>query len=128
MNFDNYTNNSKKIIHNAQNLVVTKKQQSFTPFHLAFAVFNSNFEIVKKIFSFDESFSSKIITKINSEIDKQKSIKDNHEIYASPELLILFNEIEKESEKLGDKYIALDIIALVVSTKLPLISDLINSI
>ena len=42
MNFEKYTNSSKKIINGAQNLALGKKHQKITPMHIFSELLNSN--------------------------------------------------------------------------------------
>ena len=50
MNFEKYTNSSKKIINSAQNLALGKKHQKIAPIHILSELLNSNHEIIIKIF------------------------------------------------------------------------------
>ena len=50
MNFEKYTNSSKKIINSAQNLALGKKHQKIAPIHIISELLNSNHEIITKIF------------------------------------------------------------------------------
>ena len=50
MNFEKYTNSSKKIINSAQNLALGKKHQKIAPIHIISELLNSNHEIIIKIF------------------------------------------------------------------------------
>ena len=49
MNFEKYTNSSKKIINSAQNLALGKKHQKIAPIHIISELLNSNHEIINKI-------------------------------------------------------------------------------
>ena len=42
MNFEKYTNSSKKIINSAQNLALSKKHQKIAPIHIFNELLNSN--------------------------------------------------------------------------------------
>ena len=42
MNFEKYTNSSKKIINSAQNLALGKKHQKIAPIHIINELLNSN--------------------------------------------------------------------------------------
>ena len=50
MNFEKYTNSSKKIINSAQNLALSKKHQKIAPIHIFSELLNSNHELINKIF------------------------------------------------------------------------------
>ena len=46
MNFEKYTNSSKKIINAAQNLALGKKHQKITPMHIFSELLNSNHDLI----------------------------------------------------------------------------------
>jgi ATP-dependent Clp protease ATP-binding subunit ClpA len=48
MNFEKYTNSSKKIINAAQNLALGKKHQKITPMHIFSELLNSNHDLIVK--------------------------------------------------------------------------------
>ena len=50
MNFEKYTNSSKKIINAAQNLALGKKHQKITPMHIFSELLNSNHDLIVKAF------------------------------------------------------------------------------
>ena len=49
MNFEKYTNSSKKIINSAQNLALSKKHQKIAPIHIFYELLNSNHELINKL-------------------------------------------------------------------------------
>ena len=84
MNFEKYTNSSKKIINSAQNLALGKKHQKIAPIHIMSELLNSNHEIIIKIFE-----------KINIDNIKKDDIFDyNLEL---KNLDILFKKIENDN-------------------------------
>ena len=50
MNFEKYTNSSKKLINSAQNLALSKKHQKIAPIHVFSELLVSNHEIINIIF------------------------------------------------------------------------------
>ena len=59
MNFEKYTNSSKKIINSAQNLALSKKHQKIAPIHIFNELLNSNHELINKIFELSERIVDK---------------------------------------------------------------------
>ena len=59
MNFDKYTNSSKKIINAAQNLALGKKHQKITPLHMFTELLGSNHEVIVKVFENKDLISLK---------------------------------------------------------------------
>ena len=110
MNFEKYSNSSKKIINAAQNLALGKKHQKITPLHMFTELLNSQHEIVSKI------FENKILTSLKKDIQSQLSNEptntDSNQIYADPKLLHLFEKSEKIAKDQGDNYISIDSLLL----------------
>ena len=94
MNFDKYTNSSKKIINAAQNLALGKKHQKITPLHVFAELLNSNHEIIIKIFENKDLISLK--KEINNLLFKEQISSNNSgQIFADPKLIQLFEKAEK---------------------------------
>ena len=81
MNFEKYTNSSKKIINSAQNLALSKKHQKIAPIHIFNELLNSNHELINKIF---EKINTGIIKTTISEILSKEQVNNSNssQIYA----------------------------------------------
>ena len=103
MNFEKYTNSSKKIINSAQNLALSKKHQKIAPIHIFNELLNSNHELINKIF---EKINTGIIKTTISEILSKEQVNNSNssQIYADPKLLSLFEEAEKIAKSNQDSF------------------------
>ena len=111
MNFEKYTNSSKKIINASQNLALGKKHQKITPVHFFSELLNSNHEIIISL------FESKKLKPLQLEIQnllaQETSIYSNSsQIYADPKLLLLFKSAEKIAATNKDQYVSVDSLLL----------------
>ena len=107
MNFDKYTNSSKKIINAAQNLALGKKHQKITPLHIFAELLNSNHEIIIQV------FENKDIVSLKKEINNllaQEQINSNSsgQIFADPKLIQLFEKAEKIASNQKDSFVSID--------------------
>ena len=98
MNFEKYTNSSKKIINSAQNLALSKKHQKIAPIHIFNELLNSNHELINKIFE-------KYISQLNEEIKDYEKNK-NLELFVQKfqkylELLNNFTSWISEKDKIS---------------------------
>ncbi len=107
MNFEKYTNSSKKIINSAQNLAVGKKHQKIAPIHIFNELLVSNHEIINKIF---EKNNIDIIKKTISELLSKEQVNNSNtsQIYADPKLLNLFEGAEKIAKSNQDSFVSVD--------------------
>ena len=113
MNFEKYTNSSKKVINGAQNLALGKKHQKITPVHIFAELINSNHEIIIKIFENKDinSLKKEIVDLLSKE---QVSTNSSGQIFADPKLLQLFEKAEKIATSQKDNYVSID--SLLIST------------
>ncbi len=111
MNFEKYTNSSKKIINSAQNLALGKKHQKIAPIHIISELLNSNHEIIIKIF---EKINIDNIKKDVSELLLKEPVNASisSQIYADPKLLILFESAEKIAKTNQDSFVSIDTLLL----------------
>ena len=111
MNFEKYTNSSKKIINSAQNLALGKKHQKIAPIHIISELLNSNHEIIIKIF---EKINIDNIKKDISELLLKEPVSrsTSSQIYADPKLLILFESAEKIAKTNQDSFVSIDTLFL----------------
>ncbi len=111
MNFEKYTNSSKKIINSAQNLALGKKHQKIAPIHIISELLNSNHEIIIKIF---EKINIDNIKKDISELLLKEPVNGStsSQIYADPKLLILFESAEKIAKTNQDSFVSIDTLFL----------------
>ena len=107
MNFEKYTNSSKKIINSAQNLALSKKHQKIAPIHIFNELLNSNHELINKIF---EKINTGIIKTTISEILSKEQVNNSNssQIYADPKLLSLFEDAEKIAKSNQDSFVSID--------------------
>ena len=107
MNFEKYTNSSKKIINAAQNLALGKKHQKITPLHIFTELLNSNHEIITRVFKDkDLNLLKKEIVILLSR--KQSISNKTTQIFADPKLIQLFEKAEKIAASQNDHYVSLD--------------------
>ncbi len=106
MNFEKYTNSSKKIINAAQNLALGKKHQKITPMHIFSELLNSNHDLIIK--AFEGSDLNEIKTAAQSNLAKEASNGGNGQIYADPKLIQLFEKAEKLASEQQDNYVSID--------------------
>ena len=113
MNFDKYTNSSKKIINAAQNLALGKKHQKITPLHMFTELLGSNHEVIIKVFENKDLISLK--KEINDLLAKEQiSSNSSGQIFADPKLIQLFEKAEKIASSQKDSYVSID--SLLIST------------
>ena len=127
MNFEKYTNSSKKIINAAQNLALGKKHQKIAPIHIFSELLNSNHEIINKIFD-----------KTNIENAKKEALallsqvptnsNSSGQVYADPTLLSMFEEAEKITQSNKDSYVSIDTLLISCVKADPQINSLLNKI
>ena len=107
MNFEKYTNSSKKIINAAQNLALGKKHQKIAPTHIFSELLNSNHEIINKIF--DQSSSEKAKKETLALLNQiPTNLNNSGQIYADPNLISMFEEAEKITQLNKDNYVSID--------------------
>ncbi len=90
MNFEKYTNSSKKIINSAQNLALSKKHQKIAPIYIFNELLNSNHELINKIFEkINTSIIKTTISEILSKEQKFKSLEKMENLKAKILMIIL---------------------------------------
>ena len=111
MNFEKYTNSSKKIINSAQNLALSKKNQKIAPIHILNELLNSNHEIINKVF---EKIDIEIIKKNISELISKEPLNNTNssQIYADAKLLNLFEGAEEIANSNQDSFVSIDTLLL----------------
>jgi len=106
MNFEKYTNSSKKIINAAQNLALGKKHQKITPMHIFSELLNSNHDLIVK--ALEGSDFDQIKLSAQNNLAKEPSNGGNGQIFADPKLIQLFQKAEKLASKQQDNYVSID--------------------
>ena len=106
MNFEKYTNSSKKIINAAQNSALGKKHQKITPMHIFSELLNSNHDLIVKAFEGSDLNQIKISTQ--NHLAKEPSNGGNGQIFADPKLIQLFEKAEKLASEQQDNYVSID--------------------
>ena len=106
MNFEKYTNSSKKIINAAQNLALGKKHQKITPMHIFSELLNSNHDLIVK--ALEGSDVNQIKISIQNHLSKEPSHSGNGQIFADPKLIQLFEKAEKLASEQHDDYVSID--------------------
>ena len=106
MNFEKYTNSSKKIINAAQNLALGKKHQKITPMHIFSELFNSNHDLIVK--ALEGSDVNQIKISIQNHLSKEPTHNGNGQIFADPKLIQLFEKAEKLAAEQHDNYVSID--------------------
>ena len=106
MNFEKYTNSSKKIINAAQNLALGKKHQKITPMHIFSELLNSNHDLIVKAFEGSDFDQIKILAQNN--LAKEPPNGGNGQIFADPKIIQLFEKAEKLASKQQDNYVSID--------------------
>ena len=127
MNFEKYTNSSKKIINAAQNLALGKKHQKIAPTHIFSELLNSNHEIINKIF--DQSSAEKAKKETLALLNQiPTNLNNSGQIYADPNLISMFEEAEKITQLNKDNYVSIDTILISCIKTDPQIANLIKKI
>ncbi len=106
MNFEKYTNSSKKIINAAQNLALGKKHQKITPMHIFSELLNSNHDLIVK--AFEDSDFNQIKNSVQNNLSKELPNGGNGQIFADPKLIQLFENAEKLASEQQDNYVSID--------------------
>ena len=106
MNFEKYTNSSKKIINAAQNLALGKKHQKITPMHIFSELLNSNHDLIVK--ALEGSDVNQIKISIQNHLSKEPTHSGNGQIFADPKLIQLFEKAEKLAAEQHDNYVSID--------------------
>jgi ATP-dependent Clp protease ATP-binding subunit ClpB len=106
MNFEKYTNSSKKIINAAQNLALGKKHQKITPMHIFSELLNSNHDLIVK--ALEGSDVNQIKISIQNHLSKEPTHNGTGQIFADPKLIQLFEKAEKLAAEQHDNYISID--------------------
>ena len=106
MNFEKYTNSSKKIINAAQNLALGKKHQKITPMHIFSELLNSNHDLIVK--ALEGSDVNQIKISIQNHLSKEPSHSGNGQVFADPKLIQLFEKAEKLASEQHDNYVSID--------------------
>ena len=106
MNFEKYTNSSKKIINAAQNLALGKKHQKITPMHIFSELLNSNHDLIVK--ALEGSDVNQIKISIQNHLLKEPTHNGNGQIFADPKLIQLFEKAEKLAAEQHDNYVSID--------------------
>jgi ATP-dependent Clp protease ATP-binding subunit ClpB len=111
MNFEKYTNSSKKIINAAQNLALGKKHQKITTTHIFSELLNSNHEIINKIFENKDTqtIQSDVVGLLSQE---PTNYNNGGQIFADPKLLQLFEKAEKMASSNQDQFVSIDSLLL----------------
>ena len=106
MNFEKYTNSSKKIINAAQNLALGKKHQKITPIHIFSELLNSNHDLIVK--AFEDSDFNQVKVSAQDNLAKDTSNGGNGQIFADPKLIQFFENAEKLASGQQDNYVSID--------------------
>ena len=106
MNFEKYTNSSKKIINAAQNLALGKKHQKITPMHIFSELLNSNHDLIVK--ALEGSDVNQIKISIQNHLSKEPTHNGTGQIFADPKLIQLFEKAEKLAAEQHDNYVSID--------------------
>ena len=106
MNFEKYTNSSKKIINAAQNLALGKKHQKITPMHIFSELLNSNHDLIVK--ALEGSDVNQIKISIQNHLSKEPTHNGTGQIFADPKLIQLFEKAERLAAEQHDNYVSID--------------------
>ena len=106
MNFEKYTNSSKKIINAAQNLALGKKHQKITPMHIFSELLNSNHDLIIK--AFEGIDFNQIKLSVHNHLSKEPSNGGNAQIFADTKLITLFEKAERLASEQQDNYVSID--------------------
>ena len=106
MNFEKYTNSSKKIINAAQNLALGKKHQKITPMHIFSELLNSNHDLIVK--ALEGSDVNQIKISIQNHLSKEPTHNGTGQIFADPKLIQLFEKAERLTAEQHDNYVSID--------------------
>ena len=106
MNFEKYTNSSKKIINAAQNLALGKKHQKITPMHIFSELLNSNHDLIVK--ALEGSDVNQIKISIQNHLSKEPTHNGTGQIFAEPKLIQLFEKAERLTAEQHDNYVSID--------------------
>ena len=121
MNFDNFTNQSKFLINNSQNIAISKNHQQVLPEHLLKSIINSDNNFVLKILEKSGSKKKLLSDIIDNFLDGiTKVIGNDINIFISSDLLNLFSCCNKNLIKFKDSFISPELIvySMIIEDKL----------
>lgn len=114
--FDNFTDSTKEIIFNAQNLAMENHNTLIEPIHILNAMANSSIDSVNMLFQelkLNSNLFIKDIQNAMNNLAKTQEITDK--LYFSKSSLALFEKSSEYAKKLKDKYVSLEHILLALA-------------
>jgi ATP-dependent Clp protease ATP-binding subunit ClpB len=106
MDFDRYTEKSRKVVQAAQSLAIKHHHQRFSPEHLLQALLDSGAEIDSLITASGGALSD-VQTPLALALKKIPAVEGAGagQLYLTPEIAKLFETAEKLAEKAGDQFV-----------------------
>lgn len=114
MDINKFTTKSQEAIRNAQEIAYSKSQQQVDIFHLLYALVSQEDSIVLTLLRKINVDIDKVKFETMAEIEKYPKVSEgaNGQIYVTPMLVKLFEQSEKEMEKMKDSFVSTEHILL----------------
>lgn len=114
--FDNFTDSSKELIFEAQNLAIENHNTLIEPIHILYAMTKSSIETISNLFSELKLNTNLFITDTKNALNSlAKTAEMTDKIYFSKATFALFEAADNEAKKLKDKFVSPEHILLALA-------------
>lgn len=112
MNFEKYTDQSRKIIQSAQTLALQHSHQRFTTEHLLRVLLEDSNSLPAKLIDSTGCDSRKLLDSVDSELNHFSCVQGTNSLYLTQEITKCFAQAEQVSVKLGDSFVTIESLLL----------------
>ncbi|HLN18781.1 MAG TPA: Clp protease N-terminal domain-containing protein, partial [Patescibacteria group bacterium] len=129
MDLNKLTTKSQEALRQAQELAITKSQQQVDILHLLYSLITQDNSIVPVILRKMETDIEKMKLETMKEIDSYPRVASltMGQIFITPDLIIILNNAEQESKKIGDEFISTEHLLLSMLSSKTRVSTMLKS-
>lgn len=121
MNIERYTQRAQGMIQSAQMLAIREGHQRFCPEHLVKILLDDDQGLCSQLFQKAGGDVQHLQRLIQSSLEKLPKITGGGagQVYVAPELAQIFDQAEKIADKLGDRFVSVEVLFLSLATGVP---------
>jgi len=112
MNFNKYTEKSKEAIQRSQFLAEEHGQEEILPIHLLYALLTQDDGLIPRLIKLSENNVEDFIQSTEEKLSQLPRLGSVSQAHLSHELLKLFNDAEKDAQRIKDEYVSVEHIFL----------------
>ena len=117
MDFNNYTERARSLLQTAQTQALARGHQRFTPEHIAKALLEDNEQMASNLIKAAGGNPELALQKVEAALNNLPKVEGQGagQLYPTPELARLFEQVQTIAKKYGDKYVTAERLLLALS-------------